>query len=111
MKKTTTTLMIVAIMLLLTVVGADAATSKFTGLPVDDIAVKFFDSLVNVWIPIIAMVALIGLVVNMFVGFVQIGAKVVGFCFGIALLAGGLPVLSTIFGGKLATALVLIPLP
>lgn len=86
---------------------AQAATATFTSLPVDGLAVSFFQSLTQVWIPIIALSALIGLVINMFVGFFQIGTKVVGFIFGISLLAGGLPLLSSLFGGGLVTALVL----
>jgi hypothetical protein len=84
-----------------------AATAQFTALPVDALAVKFFDSLVNVWIPIVGLTALIGLVLNMFIGFAQIGARVVGFVFGVSLLAGGLPLLKTIFGSNLVTALIL----
>jgi hypothetical protein len=84
-----------------------AAAAQFTALPVDALAVKFFDSLVNVWIPIVGLTALIGLVINMFVGFMQIGARVVGFVFGVSLLAGGLPLLKTIFGNNLVTALIL----
>src|SRR5262245_9623791 len=84
-----------------------AAAAQFTALPVDALAVKFFNSLVNVWIPIVGLSALIGLVINMFVGFMQIGARVVGFVFGVSLLAGGLPLLKTIFGGQLVTALIL----
>jgi hypothetical protein len=53
------------------------------------------------------MIALIGLVINMFVGFFQIGPKVVGFIFGAALLAGGLPVVASLVGGNLVTALIL----
>jgi hypothetical protein len=96
-----------AIVLLGSATAALAATAKFTSLPVDDLAVKFFDSLVNVWIPIVGLTALIGLVINMFVGFMQIGARVVGFVFGVSLLAGGLPLLKTIFGNNLVTALIL----
>jgi hypothetical protein len=83
-----------------------AATATFTRLPVDALAVQFFNSLTHVWIPIIALTALIGLVINMFVGFFQIGPKVVGFIFGAALLAGGLPVVSSMVGGNLVTALI-----
>jgi hypothetical protein len=86
---------------------AVAATATFTRLPVDALAVQFFNSLTNVWIPIIALKALIGLVINMFVGFFQIGPKVVGFIFGAALLAGGLPVVSSMVGGNLVTALIM----
>jgi hypothetical protein len=107
MKTYTRPVVMLALTCALWAAGAEAATSKFTSLPVDDLAVKFFDSLVNVWIPIVALVALIGLVINMFVGFVQIGAKVVGFVFGMSILAGGLPLLSTIFGGKLVVALII----
>jgi hypothetical protein len=84
-----------------------AATATFTKLPVDALAVQFMSSLTNVWIPIITMIALIGLVINMFVGFFQIGPKVVGFIFGAALLAGGLPVVASLVGGNLVTALIL----
>lgn len=98
--------MAAVILLLLSHTTALAVTAKFTQLPVDALAVQFFDSLVNVWIPIIAMLALIGLVINMFVGFMQIGPRVVGFVFGVAFLAGGLPLLSTMFGGSLVTSLI-----
>jgi hypothetical protein len=84
-----------------------AATAQLTQLPVDALAVKFFNSLTNVWIPIIALIAMIGLVINRFFGFFQIGPKVVGFVFGCSLLAGGLPLLSSMFGNKLMTALIL----
>lgn len=84
-----------------------AATAQMTSLPVDQLAVTFFNSLINVWIPIVALVALIGLVINMFFGFFQIGPRVVGFVFGCALLAGGLPLMSTLFGGNLVTSLIL----
>jgi hypothetical protein len=86
---------------------AQAAAAQFTALPVDALAVTFFKSLTNVWIPIIAMLALIGLTLNMFVGFMQIGARVVGFIFGVSLLAGGLPLLAKLFGNDLVTALIL----
>jgi hypothetical protein len=87
--------------------AALAATATFTRLPVDALAVQFFNSLTNVWIPIIALIAMIALVINMFFGFFQIGPRVVGFVFGCSLLAGGLPLLSSIFGNKLLSALCL----
>ncbi len=86
---------------------AMAATAQMTSLPVDQLAVTFFNSLINVWIPIVALVALIGLEINMFFGFFQIGPRLVGFVFGCALLAGGLPLMSTLFGGNLVTSLIL----
>jgi hypothetical protein len=93
--------------LALTQGGALAATATFTSLPVDGLAVQFFNSLVNVWIPVIALCALIFLVINMFGGFFQIGPRVVGFVFGCSLLAGGLPLLATLFGDGIVTALML----
>ena len=59
------------------------------------------------WIPIIALIALIALVINMFFGFFQIGPRIVGFVFGCSILAGGLPLVSTLFGGNLVTGLLL----
>jgi hypothetical protein len=87
--------------------AALAATAQMTSLPVDQLAVTFFNSLINVWILIVALVALIGLVINMFFGFFQSGPRVVGFVFGCALLAGGLPLMATLFGGNLVTSLIL----
>lgn len=89
--------------------AADAATATFTQLPVDAMAVTFFRSLSQVWVPIISMIALIGLVVNMFFGFLHIGPKLVGFIFGVALLALGLPGLSKLFGTGLTPAAELTP--
>jgi hypothetical protein len=104
---TQSTAVLTAATLVLTQGVAFAATAQLTQLPVDALAVKFFNSLTNVWIPIIALTALIGLVINMFLGFFQIGPKVVGFVFGCSLLAGGLPLLASMFGNKLVTALIL----
>ena len=93
--------------LLLVASGADATTQKFTDLPADAIAIKLLDSVTNVWIPVLAVVAVIGLAVNMFGGFVQVGAKAAGVVIGLSLLAVGLPGLKAIFGGQFVTTLIL----
>lgn len=93
--------------MLLAASGADATTAKFTDLPADAIMIKLMDSLTNVWIPVIAIVAVIGLVVNMFVGFAQIGGRAVGVIVGLSLLAVGLPGLKSIFGGQFVSTLIL----
>ncbi len=97
----------ITLLLLVAASGADATTEKFTDLPADKIAIKILDSVTNVWIPVLAVVAVIGLAVNMFAGFVQIGAKAAGVVIGLSLLAVGLPGLKAIFGGQFVTTLIL----
>ncbi len=97
---------ITAVLLMAASSGADATTATFTSLPADSIAIKLMDSLTNVWIPVIAIVAVIGLVVNMFMGFAQIGGRAVGVIVGLSLLAVGLPGLKAIFGGQFVAALI-----
>jgi len=90
----------------MTTTVALAATAQMTQLKVDDLAVSFFNSLLEVWIPIIAAIALIGVVVAIFTGFLQAGPKIIGFAVGMAVLAIGLPGWNTLMGGQIKTSLV-----
>jgi hypothetical protein len=85
--------------------AAGAVTS--TGFMADDVVSRAYNSLLQVWIPTIALGGLIGLVINFFAGFVRIGTKIAGFLFGIILLAGGLPLLASYSGGTIATSFIL----
>ena len=78
-----------------------------TGFLGDDVIARGYNSLTQVWIPTIALGGLIGLVINCFAGFVRIGTKIVGFLFGVILLAGGLPLIASYSGGTLATSFIL----
>ncbi len=85
--------------------GAHAVTP--TGFMADDVVSRAYNSLLQVWIPTIALGGLIGLVINFFAGFIRIGTRIAGFLFGMILLAGGLPLLSQYAGGTLATSFIL----
>lgn len=78
---------------------ASAANNNLVFQEVDNLALNFRDSVLNVWAPVVAMLAMIGLVANMFFGFFHIGPKLLGFVFGMAVLTLGLPTITTLLGG------------
>jgi hypothetical protein len=87
-------------------VPAHAVAASFTQLPLDGLIVQVSNSLINTWIPFIALLGLIGTVITIIAGHVHFGPKVARFVAGMALLSLGLPGLSAIFGGHLATSCV-----
>lgn len=84
-----------------------AATAQFTTLGVDELAVSFYQSLLQVWIPLIAAGAIILLVINICGGFYNVGPRVVGTVFGLAILGLGMPRIAQIFGTGIATGIIL----
>jgi hypothetical protein len=85
----------------LDLVGATAGAV----LPVDTAITAIRTSVVNVWIPTIALLALIALVINFFGGFVQIGGRAAGAVVGFSLLGAGLPWLNSFFGTQIGLGL------
>jgi hypothetical protein len=94
-------------LLVLALWASQALAVTSTGFMGDDVIARGYNSMTQVWIPTIALGGIIGLVINCFAGFVRIGTKVVGFLFGIILLAGGLPMIASYSGGTLATSFIL----
>ena len=94
-------------LLVLVLWASQALAVTATGFLGDDVIARGYNSLTQVWIPTIALGGMIALVINCFGGFVRIGTKIVGFLFGIILLAGGLPLIASYSGGTLATSFIL----
>ena len=67
----------------------------------DDIAARAYNSFTQVWVPIIALIALGGVIGALYTGH-QVAARVAGLVFIIVLLGGGLPYLSQWSGGTIA---------
>jgi hypothetical protein len=86
---------------------AHAVAATFTQLPLDGLIVQVSNSLINTWIPFIAIVALIGTAIALISGHVHWSGKVARVVAALAILSVGLPGISTIFGGQMATSLVL----
>jgi hypothetical protein len=72
-----------------------------TGFAGDDIAAGAYNSFVQVWVPIIALIVLGGLITAIYTGH-RVIAKAAGLVFIIVLLGGGLPYLSRWSGGTIA---------
>jgi hypothetical protein len=72
-----------------------------TGFAGDDIAARAYNSFTQVWVPIIALIALGGVIGALYTGH-RVAAKVAGLVFIIVLLGGGLPYLSQWSGGTIA---------
>jgi len=74
---------------------------------VESAVASAYNSATQVWVPAISYAALLGLVINLFFGFVRLATKVVGILFGVFLLGGSLPWLASATGGAIATSFVL----
>jgi hypothetical protein len=85
-------------------VSAWAIAATFTQLPLDGLAVIIANSLINTWIPLIALISLIATVIGIIGGGIHWGPKVARFVAGMGLLSIGLPGISRIFGGQLASS-------
>ena len=80
---------------------AQALAVTATGFAGDEIVARAYNSFTQVWSPVIALTALLGLIGALYTGH-RIGSKVVGLIFIIVLLGGGLPYLSQWSGGSIA---------
>ena len=68
---------------------------------------RLLDFITGVFIPTLSWVVFIGLIVNFFTHTVRIGGKIACFVIGLCLLGGGMPWLSTVTGGAIATSFTL----
>ena|ERR1043165_325534 len=73
-----------------------------TGFAGDEIVARGYNSFVNVWVPVIALVCLGGVIGALYVGH-RIAPKTAALLFIIILLGGGLPLLSSLSGGAIAS--------
>jgi hypothetical protein len=74
-----------------------------TGFAGDDIVAAGYNSFTQVWIPVIALAALMGLLGALMIGY-KIPQKVIALIFIIVLLGGGLAYLSSWSGGTIAAS-------
>ena len=81
--------------------AAHACAVTATGFAGDDIAARAYNSFTQVWVPIIALIALGGVIGALYTGH-RVAARVAGLVFIIVLLGGGLPYLSQWSGGTIA---------
>jgi hypothetical protein len=91
---------------LLRAVPASAVSARFNLLPIDSLLVQISDSLINTYIPFIALVILIGIAIAIVGGRIHWSGTVARFVIAMAILSIGLPGLSAIFGGKIASSVV-----
>lgn len=87
--------------LLLALMASHAAAVTGTGFAGDDLVARAYSSFTQVWIPVIALAALLGVIGALYAGH-RVAAKVVGAVFIIVLLGGGLPYLASLSGGAIA---------
>jgi hypothetical protein len=83
-----------------------AVSARFNLLPIDSLIVQISDSLVNTYIPFIALVSLLGIAIAIVGGRMHWSGTVARFVIAMAILSIGLPGLSAIFDGKIATSVV-----
>jgi hypothetical protein len=90
-------------------VDAWAVSAQFNQLPIDNLGASFFNSLWQVWVPIIASLMIIALVLGVATGLFRAGGLLIGTVVGLTLLAGGIPLWNSLVGttGQIATSIIL----
>jgi hypothetical protein len=78
-----------------------------TGFVGDDVVARAYNSFVGVWVPAIALAALLGIIFALIGGYAHLTKKVVLSIIAIVLLGGGLPLLQAYSGGTIAQSLIL----
>ena len=76
----------------------------------ENFGVQLYNFCVGFLVPFASYAALLFLVLNLFFGWVRLAPKVIGLIAGISIIGAGLPWLSTMWGGTIATSFTL-PLP
>jgi hypothetical protein len=94
--------------MLLRTLPAYAVSARFNLLPIDSLIVQVTDSLINTYIPFIALCSLIGIVIGLLGGRLHWSGSVARWVIGMALLSIGLPGVSALFGGNIASSLVIL---
>jgi hypothetical protein len=100
------------VVVMLLVLGAVAMGSPVgavtpTGFVGDDVAARAYNSFTQVWVPILALAALLGIIFALIGGYAHLTKKVVLSIIAIILLGGGLPLLQAYSGGTIAQSLLL----